>query len=104
MVWLQVLTEALAWMAKTADEFGLAAFHVQLLLGWAKEDLASTQAPVRNAAVSLLATCHKQLGPGLAAMVQNDVKPAHWTILEEAFAANPQQQVCKVDTGPALHL
>ena len=90
---LQVLSEALGWMSRAVEEFGLVAFNTQVLLGWAKEDLANTNAPVRNAAVALLATCHRQLGPGLAALVQNDVKPAQWSILEEAFAANPQQQV-----------
>ena len=80
-------------MAKAVEDFGLPTFTVALLLGWAKDDLASTNAPVRNAAVALLATCHKQLGPGLAAMVQHDIKPAQWTVLEEAFASNPQQQV-----------
>ncbi|KAK9795603.1 hypothetical protein WJX73_007429 [Symbiochloris irregularis] len=89
----KVLSEAIAWMAKSIEEFGLPAFSVAAILQWAKEDLASTNAPVRNAAVALLATCHKQLGPGLAPMIQTDVKPAQWTLLEEAFAANPQQQV-----------
>ena len=82
-------------MANAIEEFGIRAFSVTLVIQWAKEDLASTNAPVRNAAVSLLATCHKQLGKGLAPMIQADVKPAQWTILEEAFAANPEQQVCR---------
>lgn len=80
-------------MTRTMEEFTLVAFDVSVLLSWAKADLASTQAPVRNAAVQLLATCHKQLGPGLAPLVQSDLKPAQWTILEDAFAKNPQQQV-----------
>ena len=56
-------------------------------------DLASTNAAVRNAAINLMATCHKQLGPGLAAMIRSDVKPALMTALEDAFKSNPQQQV-----------
>ena len=59
-------------------------------------DLASTNAAIRNAAINLMATCHKQLGTGLAAMIRNDVKPALMTALEDAFKNNPQQQVwCK---------
>lgn len=95
----QVLSEALAWMSKTVDEFGLPTFNVGTLLSWAKDDLASTNAPVRNAAVALLAICHKQLGTGLHAMVQNDVKPAQWAVLEEAFASHPQQQVSPGEHG-----
>ena len=56
-------------------------------------DLASTNAAVRNAAINLMATCHKQLGPGLAAMIRSDVKPALMTALEDSFKSNPQQQV-----------
>ena len=80
-------------MAKAVQEFGLAAMTVPTLIGWAKEDLASPNAGVRAAATQLLATMHAQLGPGLADLVKPDVKPALWTGLEEAFKANPQQQV-----------
>ena len=57
-------------------------------------DLGSTNAAVRNAATQLMATCHKQLGPDLASMIRNDVKPALMTALEEAFKKNPRTQVC----------
>ncbi len=56
-------------------------------------DLASTNAAVKNAATHLMATCHKQLGPDLAAMIRNNVKPALMTALEEAFKKNPRTQV-----------
>jgi hypothetical protein len=56
-------------------------------------DLGSTNAGVRNAATLLMATCHKQLGPDLAAMIRNDIKPALMTALEEAFKKNPRTQV-----------
>lgn len=42
--------------------------------------------------MALLATAHRQLGPGLADMVRQSVKPALMATLEEAFAANPLQQ------------
>ena len=89
----QVLVESLAWMAKAVQEFGLGTTNVQLLIGWGKEDLGSPNAAVRTAATQFLASAHRQLGPGLADMIKNDVKPALWTGLEEAFKANPQQQV-----------
>lgn len=56
-------------------------------------DLGSTNVAVRNAAIQLAATCHKQLGTGLAAMLRSDVKPALMTALEESFKNNPQQKV-----------
>jgi len=40
-----------------------------------------------------MAVCHRQLGPDLAAMIRNDVKPALMTALEEAFKKNPRTQV-----------
>ena len=90
---MQVLQEALGWMAKSVQEFGLAAMSVPTLISWAKEDLGSPNAGVRSAATQLLAVMHQQLGPGLGDMIKPDVKPALWTGLEEAFKANPQQQV-----------
>ena len=80
-------------MGRTVDEFGLGVITVPALLGWAKEDLGSTNAAIRNSAIALMATCHKQLGPGLVAMLKADVKPALMSALEDAFKANPQQQV-----------
>ena len=89
----QVLQEALGWIAKVAQEFGLAAMSVPTLLGWAKEDLGSPNAAVRTAATQLLAAMHRQLGAGLGDLVKPDVKPAQWAGLEEAFKANPQEKV-----------
>lgn len=56
-------------------------------------DLASTNAAVKIAATHLMATCHRQLGPDLAAMIRNNVKPALMTALEDAFKKNPKTQV-----------
>lgn len=53
-------------------------------------------AGARNAAVALLAAAHRQLGPGLADMVRQNVKPALMATLEEAFAANPLQQASRL--------
>lgn len=92
---LQVLSESLLWMAVAVEEFGLVAFNVTALIGWAKEDLGSTNAAIRNATIALLATCYKQLGAGLADMLRADVKPALMTALEDAFKRNPQQQVAQ---------
>ena len=58
-----------------------------------QEDLASTNAPVRNAATHLMINCHKQLGPDLASMIHSKVKPALMTSLQEAFTKNPRTQV-----------
>ena len=80
-------------MGTAVEDFGLGACDVPALISWLKADLASSNAPVRNAAIGLLAVCHRQLGPGLAAMLRADVKPALMTTLEDAFAKNPQQPV-----------
>ena len=92
-VMLQVLSESLMWMGTAVEEFGLGPFDVKALIEWAKADLASTNAGVRNATIHLLSVCHKQLGPGLADMLRSDVKPALMTALEDSFKRNPQQQV-----------
>jgi hypothetical protein len=55
--------------------------------------LQSSNANVRSAAINVLGTCHRHLGPSLAAIVKVDLKPAQISILEEAFLANPQQTV-----------
>ncbi len=80
-------------MGTAVEDFGLAACDVPAMINWLKADLASSNAPVRNGAINLLAVCHKQLGPGLSAMLRADVKPALMTTLDEAFSKNPQQQV-----------
>ena len=90
---LQVLSESLMWMGTAVEEFGLGPFDVKALIEWAKADLASSNAGVRNATIHLLSICHKQLGPGLADMLRSDVKPALMTALEDSFKKNPQQQV-----------
>ena len=56
---LQVLSEALNWLSQAVEEFGLAALDVRSLLAWAKEDLGSANAGVRNSAIHLLGVMHK---------------------------------------------
>ena len=91
---LQVLSESINWMATAVEEFGLGTLDVKALIDNMKLDLASTNATIRNAAISLLTVAHKQLGPGLADTLRSDVKPALMTALEDAFKRNPQEQVC----------
>lgn len=90
---LKVLAEALAWKGTAVEAFGLAALDVALLIGWMRADLGSSNAGVRNGAIALLATAHRQLGPGLAPMLSQHVKPALMATLEAAFKANPVAQV-----------
>ena len=94
---LQVLSESINWMATAVEDFGLGTLDVKALIDNMKVDLASTNATIRNAAISLLTVAHKQLGPGLADMLRSDVKPALMTALEDAFKRNPQEQVCSLN-------
>jgi len=87
----QVLSESLAWVGRAVEEFGLGALDVRLLLEWLKADLGSANAGVRNAATALAGVGHRQLGPGLAGLLREHVKPALMAALEETFAANPQR-------------
>ena len=89
---MQVLTETLAWMAETVEEFGLGMLDVKLLIEWMKADLGSSNAGVRNGAITLLGAMHRQLGPGLAPMLSQHVKPALMTTLDATFKANPPTQ------------
>lgn len=56
---LQVLSEALGFLAQVVEEFGLASLPVKNLLDWSKEDLQSANAAVRNAVVQLLGVMHR---------------------------------------------
>ena len=60
----------------------------------AQDDLASSNAAIRNAAIGLLSVAHRQLGAGLADMLRPHVKPALMSALDDAFANNPQQEAC----------
>lgn len=88
-----MLNEALVWMAKAIEEFGLSSLDVKLLIDWMIADLGSSNVGVRNAATTLLGTAHKQLGPGLVPMLSQHVKPALMTSLNDAFKANPLTKV-----------
>ena len=87
-----MLTETLGWMTETVEEFGLGALDVRLLIEWMKADLGSSNAGVRNGAIALLGAMHRQLGPGLAPMLSQHVKPALMTTLDATFKANPAVQ------------
>ena len=90
---LQVLSEALIWMATAIQEFGLKQLDVKQLIEWMKADVSSTSAPVRTAAIALLGTAHRQLGPGLDPLLSQSVKPALMQTLRDTFKANPVEQV-----------
>ena len=90
---LQVLSEALTWMATAIQEFGLKQLDVKQLIEWMKTDVNSTSAPVRAAAIALLGVAHRQLGPGLDPLLSQSVKPALMQTLRDTFKANPVQQV-----------
>jgi hypothetical protein len=80
-------------MGEAAGEFGLPCLDVRALIEWARADLGSSNAGVRNGAIALLAAMHRQLGASLAPMLSAHVKPALMTTLDAAFKANPQTQV-----------
>lgn len=63
--WCQVLAEALNWLTQAIADFGLAAFPVPALLGWAKAGLGSSHAFVRTASTQVLGVMHTFLGPAL---------------------------------------
>jgi len=50
----KVLTETLNYLTNAIQEFGLAAFDVGALLGWAKADLGSAVAGTRTAAIAMV--------------------------------------------------
>lgn len=88
-----MLSESLNWIASAVADFGLTQLNVKQLLDWSKEALASSTPAIRAAATQLLAAMHRQLGPGLADMLREDVKPALMSALEVEFAKNPKQDV-----------
>ena len=55
---IQVLAEALGWMAVAVEAFGLATMNVKSIIDWMKADLGSASAPGN----SRLASCHAQPG------------------------------------------
>lgn len=56
---LQVLSESLNWLTQAIEDFGLPLFNVKSLLDWAKEDLGSANAAVRNSAIHMLGVMHR---------------------------------------------
>lgn len=55
----QVQSEAINWIARAITEFGIAGCDVKALIDWAKEDLGSSNASVRNAAIQMLGVMHR---------------------------------------------
>ena len=96
-----MLSEALMWMATAIQEFGLKQLDVKQLIEWMKADVNSTSAPVRAAAIALLGTAHRQLGPGLDPLLSQSVKPALMQTLRDTFKANPVEQVAPHITMPS---
>ncbi|GIL97467.1 hypothetical protein Vretimale_3111 [Volvox reticuliferus] len=84
----KVQSEAINWIARAIVEFGLAGMDVRALLDWAKEDLGSANAGVRNSAIQLLGVMYRFLGPALGDMIRADVKPALMTAIDGEFAKN----------------
>ena len=55
----QVLSEAFALIGQLVEDFGLSQLPVKSLLEWAKEDLTSANAGVRNAVIQALGVMHR---------------------------------------------
>ncbi|KAG2491479.1 hypothetical protein HYH03_010264 [Edaphochlamys debaryana] len=84
----KVQSETINWIGRAITEFGLAGCDVKQLLDWAKEDLGSANAGVRNAAIQMLGVMYRFLGPALGDMIRADVKPALMTAIDGEFAKN----------------
>ncbi|EFJ44246.1 microtubule organizing protein mora [Volvox carteri f. nagariensis] len=84
----KVQSEAINWIGRAILEFGLAGMDVRALLDWAKEDLGSANAGVRNSSIQLLGIMYRFLGPALGDMIRADVKPALMTAIDGEFAKN----------------
>jgi cytoskeleton-associated protein 5 len=76
---------ALLWANAIATDFGLRAIKAKPLLELVKGMLEVANPGVKKAAVEVLVTIRRQLGPDVRAMLA-DVKPALLTTIDEAFA------------------
>ncbi|GLC42611.1 hypothetical protein PLESTB_001118900 [Pleodorina starrii] len=100
----KVQSEAINWIARAILDFGLAGTDVRALLDWAKEDLGSANAGVRNSAIQLLGVMYRFLGPALGDMIRADVKPALMTAIDGEFAKNadlPKPEPTRVSRAAA---
>jgi hypothetical protein len=116
----QVLSEVYNWITVALADFGLPCFDIKLLLKWAKEDLQSANAGVRNSVILMLGAMHRYaalhspgsqkgcscwgqfprphakpascrfLGPPLAELMRADVKPALMAAMEAEFVRCPK--------------
>eukprot|EP00899_Mesostigma_viride_P007986 jgi/Mesvir1/17189/Mv07609-RA.2 len=81
----KVPAEAINWMASALRAFGLQGIALKPLIDFLKEMLASTNAPVRAAAIRALGTLYTFLGPELRGFLI-DLKPALMTAIDTEFA------------------
>jgi cytoskeleton-associated protein 5 len=101
---------ALLWANAMAVDFGLKAIKAKPLLDLVKGMLEVANPGVKKAAVEVLVTIRRQLGPDVRAMLA-DVKPALLATIDEAFAKvaeeapgvadGPRRQVKGGDGGDA---
>ncbi|KAH7416157.1 hypothetical protein KP509_14G078100 [Ceratopteris richardii] len=87
----KVLSEGLLWMVSTVEDFGVSHLKLKDVIDFAKDvGLQSSVAASRTAAIKLLGTLHKFVGPDLKAFV-SDVKPALQTALDAEYEKNPYE-------------
>jgi len=88
----KVLSEGLNWMTHAIQEFGLGPWlDARTVINWVVAELGNTVPAVRNAAVGLIGSLHKFIGPPLADMIRPNVKPALMTTIEAEFNKNPHE-------------
>ncbi|GAX77872.1 hypothetical protein CEUSTIGMA_g5314.t1 [Chlamydomonas eustigma] len=87
----KILSECLMLIGQIIEDFGISQLPVKNLLEWAKEDLGSANAGVRNAVIQMLGVMHRFLGPPLGDMIRPDVKPALMTAIDNEFSKNPKR-------------
>ena len=100
---------ALLWANAMAIDFGLKAIKAKPLLELVKSMLEVANPGVKKAAVEVLITIRRQLGPDVRAMLA-DVKPALLATIDEAFAKvaeeaptadGPKRQIKGLEGGDA---
>ena len=100
---------ALLWANAMAIDFGLKAIKAKPLLDLVKGMLEVANPGVKKAAVEVLVTIRRQLGPDVRAMLA-DVKPALLVTIDEAFAKvaeeapaadGPKRQIKGADSADA---
>jgi cytoskeleton-associated protein 5 len=86
----KVMSECLLWMTKTIEQFGYSQIdNGGSIVTWMNEDLGSSNPSVKAQALALLGECHAQVGPNPFKSLNNTLKPALVTSLQEMFAKRP---------------